>query len=173
MNDRARPQANRTALGVLLAVLAVAILLALWFLLFDRGDDSATGSSNQPLPTPVTIPTSPPADAVVTAPTTVVTVATTEPAVTPTPVPEGFQACTDAQAPVTTTTYIVDTNTTPLNQRSEPAVGSAQSGTFDPGQADLVFAGECVVNLNDSYTWWKIFNGTVDVWVASDFVTPN
>jgi hypothetical protein len=37
----------------------------------------------------------------------------------------------------------------------------------------LVFTGECVVNVADGYTWWKIFNGTEDVWVASAFVTPN
>ena len=69
--------------------------------------------------------------------------------------------------------YIVDTNTAPLNQRYEPSVGGAQAGSFDPGQTGLVFTGECVVNVTDGYTWWKIFNGTEDVWVASAFVTPN
>jgi len=168
MNDRTRPQANRTILGVLLAILAVAVLLALWFLIFDRGDDSASGSSAA-LPTPVTIPT---VSQAVSTPTPVPTTVSA-PVVTPTPVPEGFQACSDAQSPLTTTTYIVDTNTTPLNQRAEPSVAASQAGTFDPGQDDLVFSGECVINVNDQYTWWKIFNGTVDVWVASDFVTPN
>ena len=170
MNDRAKPQANRTMLGVLLAILAVAVLLALWFLIFDRGDSSASGSNgSNALPTPVTIPTS---VQVAVTPTPIPTTETL-PAVTPTPVPEGFEACSEANSPLTTTTYVVDTNTTPLNQRAEPSVASTQSGTFAPGQDDLVFTGECVVNLNDQFTWWKIFNGTADVWVASDFVTPN
>jgi len=113
------------------------------------------------IPTPGTVATA-----------TAVPVATTAPSVTPSPVPEGFQACPDDRKPITTATYVVDTNTTPLNQRTEPAVGSDQAGTFAPGQENLVFSGDCVINTTDQYTWWKIFNGTQDVWVASDFVTP-
>lgn len=175
MNDRARPQANRTMLGVLLALLFVAVLLALWFLIFDSGD--ATSSADPaPRPTPLTIATSTPVpdDSVgITTTDAVEAAPTTAPVATATPVPEGFEACTADTAPLTTATYIVDTNTTPLNQRSEPAVSGTQAGTFDPGQTGLVFTGECVVNIADGYTWWQIFNGTEDVWVASDFVTPN
>jgi hypothetical protein len=36
-----------------------------------------------------------------------------------------------------------------------------------------MFTGECVMNVSDGYTWWKIFNGAEDVWIASAFVTPN
>jgi len=168
MDARQRPQTNRTVLGVLLAILGIAVLLALWFLIFDRGDNSASGP-NAPLPTPLTVATSTPAPQ--QASPTSVAVATSAPVATA--VPEGFEACTDSQAPLTTTTYVVDTNTTPLNQRATPEVVAAQSGTFPAGQDDLVFSGECIVNLTDNYVWWQIFNGTEDVWVASDFVTPN
>lgn len=178
MNDRARPQANRTMLGVLLALLAVAVLLALWFLLFDNGDSSSSTASTSARPTPLTIATSTPVPS-----DTTVGVNTTDtpaepdptaiPAVVATPVPEGFEACTSDAAPLTTSSYIVDTNTTPLNQRDEPSVNGAQAGTFDPGETGLVFTGECVVNVADGYTWWKIFNGSQDVWIASAFVTAN
>ncbi len=175
MNDRARPQTNRTVLGVLLAVLFVAIVLALWFLLFD--DDSTTATSATTAgPTPVTIATSTPEpdDTTVGLSTgDVDETETTAPVATPTPVPEGFEACSAEDAPATTQTYIVDTNTTPLNQRSEPAVTGTLVGTFDPGQTGLAFTGECVVNITDGFTWWKIFNGTEDVWIASGFVTPD
>ncbi len=175
MNDRARPQANRTMLGVLLALLAVAVLLALWFLIFDNGDDTAAGSNQSALPTPVTIPATPTPVGGIGVATTDETAATptTAPVATATPIPEGFEACASTAEPSTTGTYIVDTNTTPLNQRAEPAVSAAQAGTFDPGQTGLSFTGECVVNIGDGYTWWKIFNGTEDVWIASSFVTPN
>ena len=43
MNDRARPQANRTMLGVLLALLFVAVVLALWFLLFGERFEHCVG----------------------------------------------------------------------------------------------------------------------------------
>lgn len=181
MNDRARPQANRTMLGLLLALLFVAVVLALWFLLFDDGDSSSSSASQSALPTPLVIPTSTAAPSSTTdAVDTTVGLNTTgaadaAPTTAPfaTPVPQGFEACTTETAPLTTATYIVDTNTTPLNQRADPAVSGAQTGTFDPGQTGLVFTGECVVNVSDGYTWWKIFNGAEDVWIASAFVTPN
>lgn len=174
MNDRARPQTNRTILGVLLALLFVAVLLALWFLLFDDGDSTNAGSVDTAGPTPVTIPTSTPdpvASGGVVEPTADVQPTTARVEVS-TPIPEGFEACGAERAPLTTTSYVVDTNTTPLNQRAEPAVGAEQSGTFEAGESGLVFTGECVVNIGDGYTWWQIFNGTTDVWVASNFVTP-
>ena len=176
MNDRARPQASRTLLGVLLAVLAIAILVTLWSFVFNNDDDSTASSSDAAAPTPLTIPTTPPTpDASVGVTTTDEASAepTTAPVATATPLPEGFEACTDDASPSTTGSYIVDTNTTPLNQRAEPAVTSDQAGTFDPGQTGLQFTGECVVNITDGYTWWQIFNGTDDVWVASSFVTQN
>lgn len=172
---RTGTQANRTMLGVLLALLLVAVLLALWALL-SRNDDSAADITTT-RPTPVIVPTSTPvpSDAAVGVNTVDEPAATPTsiPVATPTPLPEGLQACTTDRAPLVTATYIVDTNTTPLNQRSEPAVSAPQAGTFDPGQTGLVFTGECVVNVGDGYTWWEIFNGTEDVWVASDFVTIN
>jgi len=173
MNDRARPQANRTILGVLLALLAVAVLLGIGRLIFDRGDSATTNLSTQSaLPTALTIvePTAPPADATAQP---LAIAPTAAPAAAATPVPAGFEACATDALPLTITTYIVDTNTTPLNQRAEPAVTAEQTGTFAPGQDDLVFTGDCVVNVNDGYTWWEIFNGTDDVWVASSFVTAN
>jgi len=172
MNDRTRPQTNRTLLGVLVAMLLVAVLLALWFLLFQ--DDSKTtpvSAGGQALPTPLTISTPTPDPAAT--PTPAPTVAAAAPVVTPSPVPEGFQACDTASAPLTTATYIVDTNTTPLNQRLSPSVDGEPAGKFAAGETGLVFSGECVVNVSDGYTWWRIFNGSEDVWVASDFVTPN
>lgn len=175
MNDRTRPpQANRTILGVLLALLFVAVILALWFLIFDRDGNATAADDDRARPTPLTIATSTPdpTGGAVTAPTAQV-IATAVPDITATPVPEGFTACADADKPLTTSSYIVDTNTTPLNQRAEPSVGAVQAGTFDPGQTGLVFTGDCVVNVADGYTWWQIFNGTADVWVASAFVTPN
>lgn len=171
MGDRTRPQTNRAVLGVLLAFLFIAILLALWSLLF-RGDDSTTasaGNSDLVAPTPLTIATATP----VPPATTPTVTPTTAPVATATSVPEGFEACDEARAPLATATYIVDTNTTPLNQRSEPSVNAPQSGTFDPGQSGLVFDGDCVVNLADGYVWWQINNGTNDVWIASSFVSPN
>ena len=171
MNEPARPQANRTLLGVLLALLFVAVLLALWFLIFDSGDSSASDSGATPKPTPLTIATSTPVpDGTAGAAAAPATPSPT-PLATATAVPEGFEPCPAGAGPSTAITYIVDTNTTPLNQRAEPAVSSAQSGTFAPGQTGLVFTGDCVVNLEDGFTWWEIFNGTEDVWVASEFVT--
>lgn len=168
MQDTKQSQTNRTILGVLLAILAVAILLALYSLMFGNDD----GSSADGMPTPVSIPTS----TVVPAQTqeeAAAPVATAPPQATPTAVPEGFEACSTGQAPVTTGTYRVDTNTTPLNQRAAPDVTSEQAGTFSPGTADLVFTGDCVINSADGYVWWEIFNGTEDVWIASDFVSQN
>jgi len=182
MNDRARPQANRTMLGVLLALLFVAVVLASWFLLFDNGDSSSSATEGTQ-PTPLAIPTSTPVPSVangaddttvgVTTTDSVDAAPTTAPVTTATPVPQGFEVCTTENAPLTAASYIVDTNTTPLNQRANPAVSGAQAGTFDPGQTGLVFTGECVMNVSDGYTWWKIFNGAEDVWIASAFVTPN
>lgn len=174
MNDRGRPQANRTILGVLLALLFVAIVLALWFLLFDDRDSTASSAnSSGAMPTPLTIATVAPTPAGQTVEPAPVEEPTATPIATATAVPAGFEACATARLPTTTSTYVVDTNTTPLNQRVEPAVSASQAGTFAPGQDDLVFTGNCVVNITDGYTWWEIFNGTDDVWVASDFVTPN
>lgn len=183
MNDRARPQANRTMLGVLLALLFVAVVLALWFLLFDGGDSSSSSATEGTQPTPLAIPTSTSVPSVgtgaddttvgVTTTGSVDAAPTTAPIATATAVPQGFEACTTETSPLTTATYIVDTNTTPLNQRADPAVGGAQAGTFDPGQTGLAFTGECVVNVADGYIWWKIFNGAEDVWIASAFVTQN
>jgi len=174
MNDRTRPQANRTILGILLAMLFVAIVLALWFLLFDRdGSASSAAGDDRAGPTPLTIATSTPdplGSSAGTAPTAA-PLPTSTPAIPPTAVPEGFTACADGDKPLVTSSYIVDTNTTPLNQRSEPAVSADQVGTFDPAQTGLVFTGDCVVNVTDGFTWWEIFNGTTDVWIASDFVT--
>lgn len=170
MGDRLRPQANRTVLGLLLALLFVAVLLALWFLIFD-GDDTASDTTVQrDVPTALPIPTST-SGPVISQPAE--PAPTPTPAVTPTPIPAGFEACAADRMPLTTTNYIVDTNTVPLNQRSAPAVGADLVGTFDPAQANLVFTGDCVKNVEDGYTWWKIFNGNQDVWIASDFVTPN
>ena len=183
MNDRPRPQANRTMLGVLLALLFVAVVLALWFLLFDNGDSSSSSAPEGTQPTPLAIPTSTPVPSVaISADDTTVGITTTDsvnaapttaPVATATPVPQGFEVCTTETAPLTAATYIVDTNTTPLNQRASPAVSGTQAGTFDPGQTGLMFTGECVMNVSDGYTWWKIFNGAEDVWIASAFVTPN
>lgn len=172
--ERTRPQANRTMLGVLLALLFVAVILALWFLLFDGGDSESAADGAEAGPTPLTIATATPQpdESSVGLSTTDEDVA--QPTATPaaTPLPEDLEACSPDAAPQTTATYIVDTNTTPLNQRTEPAVSGTQAGTFDPGQTGLVFTGECVVNTADGYTWWKIFNGSEDVWIASRFVTP-
>ena len=174
-----RPQGNRTILGALVVLLIVAVLLALWFLVID--DDSGDGSGDEVAaagPTPLPIPSSTPSpeisvettgdDAEETAP---LAEATPEPTAIPTPVPEGFEACGADIAPSATASYIVDTTSTPLNQRAEPDVTSELAGTFDPGQTGLVFTGECLVNLNDQYVWWEINNGTTNVWVASDFVS--
>jgi hypothetical protein len=183
MNDRARPQANRTMLGVLLALLFVAVVLALWFLLFDNGDSASSSAPEGTQPTPLAIPTSTPVPSVaigaddttvgITTTDSVNAAPTTAPVATATPVPQGFEVCTTETAPLTAATYIVDTNTTPLNQRASPDVSGTQAGTFDPGQTGLMFTGECVMNVSDGYTWWKIFNGAEDVWIASAFVTPN
>lgn len=165
-DDRSRPQTNRTVLGILLALLGIAVLLAVWALIFNNGDSGAFGSNAQPTPTALTVPTPAP---------TVAPTATPIPApsVAPTTLPTGFEACGTAQSPSTTGTYVVDTNTTPLNQRAEPSVSGELAGTFRPGRDDLTFTGECVVNVDDGYTWWKINNGTADVWIASTFVSPN
>jgi len=167
-DDRGRPQANRTVLGILLALLGVAVLLALWALIFNNGGSGGSASGALPTPTAVTLPT--PGPTVNEAPTAV---PTTAPAVTPTVLPTGFEACGVDREPSVTSTYIVDTNTTPLNQRSEPSVDGDLAGTFAPAQSGLSFTGECVVNVADGYTWWKINNGSADVWIASTFVSPN
>lgn len=168
MDSRPRPQRSRVVLGVLLAFLLIAVLLALWALLFGGNDSTDLASGQAPSPTPLTIATATPLPAA--SPTPVPTVT---PSATTTPIPEGLQACADDNLPLTTATYVVDTNTTPLNQRTEPSIDANREGAFDAGQKGLVFTGECVVNVVDGYTWWKIFNGTRDVWVASDFVTVN
>jgi hypothetical protein len=159
-------------LGVLLALLGVAVLLALWFLLFagDDANDSAAELSTA-APTAIALPTMT-AIAITDDGSAAAPATTTVPLTTPTPVPEGFEACAPDRLPSTTGTYVVDTNTTPLNQRSEPAVGAELAGTFAPGQTGLSFTGNCVVNLGDGYVWWEIDNGTENVWIASDFVTP-
>ena len=167
MSDSGRPPRSRAVLGALIALLAVAVLLALWALIFNQGDSTASADEGpEALPTPITLATSTPVPAAtpIVSPT---------PAVAPTPLATGLQSCADENLPLTTTTYTVDTNTTPLNQRVEPSVEAEQIGSFDAGQASLVFTGECVVNATDGFTWWQIFNGTNDVWVASDFVTVN
>lgn len=179
-----RPQRNRTILGVLIVLLVIAVLLALWFLVIDDDDSSGPGDDSALAgPTPVTIPTSTPTPVAVDTgpvaaddapagtdalPTPLPTVATT-----PTPVPEGFEACGPDRAPSATSTYIVDTSTTPLNQRVGPGVDNELAGSFDPGTTGLVFTGECLVNLGDGYVWWQIETETASVWVASEFVTPN
>lgn len=174
--ERPRPQANRTMLGVLMALLFVAVLLAVWFLLFDGDDSESADDGAEVGPTPLTIATATPQpdDSSVGLSTTDEDGAapTTEAVATATTLPADLEACASDAAPQTTATYIVDTNTTPLNQRTEPAVSGSQAGTFDPGQTGLVFTGECVVNTADGYVWWKIFNGSEDVWIASQFVTP-
>ena len=162
-------QVNRTMLGLLLVLLGVAVVLALWFLIFDGDDDS--DSALDALPTAVPLPTSTPLPAA-NVPADDPVAPTTAPVATATPVPDGFDPCAGDQAPLTTATYIVDTLDTPLNQRVDPAVTAEQVGTFDPGQTGLAFSGDCLVNLTDGYVWWEINNGTTDVWVASDFVTP-
>ena len=172
--DGSGPSASRTTLGALLAVVVVAVLLALWFLVFDGDDDTSSASggdttTSTAAPTPLPIPTSTPTP-VAAAPDE--PEPTPEPTTAPTPVPEGFEACGDERAPLLTSTYIVDTVSTPLNQRAEPSVDGELLGSFDPGETGLTFNGECIVNLADGYTWWQIDNGTADVWVASIFVTP-
>jgi hypothetical protein len=155
-------------------VVVIAVVLALWFLVFDGDDDggvasnqdsTAAGAVPTPLPIPTSTPTPAPAAPDEPAPTP-------EPTAVPTPVPDGFEACGDDRAPLLTSTYIVDTVTTPLNQRSEPSVDGELVGSFDPGETGLTFNGECIVNLADGYTWWQIDNGTEDVWIASSFVSP-
>lgn len=168
------PKASRTTLGALVVVLVVAVLFALWFLVFsgDGGDDDvATDDESTPaaVPTPLPIPTSTPTPAALepTEPAP-----TAEPTPEPTSLPDGFDACDDDRAPLLSSTYIVDTVTTPLNQRADPSVDGALVGSFDPGQTGLTFNGQCVVNLTDGYVWWQIDNGSEDVWIASSFVTP-
>lgn len=173
-NDTGRAQPSRTVLGALLAVLVVAVLLALWFLIVGGDDDDVASADDDAVevavgvPTALPIPTSTPTPAVVADEP----VPTPEPTAIPTPVPEGFEACGDERAPLLTSTYIVDTLSTPLNQRAEPSVDGDLVGSFDPGATGLTFNGECVVNLADGYVWWQIDNGSADVWIASSFVTP-
>ena len=47
-------------LGVLLALLFVAVLLALWFLIVDNGESSSSSANQSGQPTPLVIPTSTP-----------------------------------------------------------------------------------------------------------------
>lgn len=177
-SERQRPQANRTVLGVLVVLLGIAVLLALWFLVIDDdGDGSGDAGVVTAGPTPIAVPSSTPTpipDAVVATTggdDSLEAEATPAPTTVPTTVPVGFEACAPATAPSATATYIVDTTTTPLNQRILPSVASELAGSFDPGQTGLVFTGQCLVNLEDEYTWWEINNGSADVWVASDFVS--
>lgn len=173
LEGRTRPQTQRTLLGVLLALLLVAVVLAIWFLLFDNDGPTASDPEADPGPTPLVVATSTPSpDDTIGLDTTGEVEPTAAPVATATSLPEGLQPCSDADAPNPATTYIVDTNTTPLNQRTEPSVDGEQVGAFDPAETGLVFTGECVVNAADGYTWWRIFNGTDDVWIASSFVTP-
>lgn len=167
--DTGRPQLSRTVLGALLALLALAVVLALWFVLTGDDGESADGDTQLAtgVPTALPIPTSTPTPVVSTEPTP-----TPAPTAEPTPLPDGFEACGDSRAPLLSATYIVDTVTTPLNQRSEPSVDGELVGSFDPGETGLTFNGECIVNLADGYVWWQIDNGTEPVWVASSFVTP-
>lgn len=157
---------SRGVLGALVVVLAAAVVLALWYLL-TRGDDGTEVATTPEAPR-IVIPTSTPVPTAVVGPTVEPT-----PSPVPTPVPAGFEACGSERAPLVTATYIVDTLSTPLNQRAEPKVDGELLGTFAPSQSGLVFTGECLVNLADGYVWWKIHNGSQEVWVASDFVTPN
>ena len=171
-NERER-QLSRTVLGVLVSLVFVAVALALWFLVFDRDDSTATGglTTSASAPTPLALPTVTPLPVLVdsVAPPAA---GTTTPLVTPTALPAGLESCSPDRAPSSAATYVVNTGTTPLNQRAEPAVSATLSGTFDPGKTGLIFTGGCVVNSADGYVWWQIFNGTTDVWVASDFVSP-
>jgi len=160
------PAMSRTVLGALLALLMLAILLAVWFLLFGGDNDETATSLSTTAPTAIPIPTStpvPPAAAATAA----------EPTAVATSVPSGFEACSADRAPLVTATYIVDTIETPLNQRSEPSINGDLVGSFEAGSTGLSFTGECLVNITDGFVWWQINNGEVDVWVASDFVTPN
>ena len=170
-DEPGRPALSRTVLGVLLALLILAVLITLWALLTGGDDevaDDEVAVATAAVPTALPIPTSTPAPEVVPEETVPPT-----PTAIPTPVPEGFEACGDDRAPLLSATYIVDTLSTPLNQRSEPAVDGELMGTFAPAQSGLVFTGDCVVNLGDGYVWWEINNGSADVWIASRFVTPN
>lgn len=160
------PAVSRTVLGALLALLAIAVVLAMWFLLFGSDGDDTSTSLATAAPTALPIPTSTPVP-----PAAAPTVA--EPTAAPTAVPSGFEACTGDRAPLVTATYIVDTIETPLNQRNEPSVNGDLVGTFAAGSTGLTFTGDCLVNVTDGYVWWQINNGDQDVWVASDFVTPN
>lgn len=160
------PAVSRTVLGALLALLMLAILLAVWFLLFGGDDDKTATSLSTTAPTAIPIPSSTPVPPAAAA-------TAVEPTAVATPVPSGFEACSTDRAPLVTATYIVDTIETPLNQRSEPSINGDLVGSFEAGSTGLSFTGECLVNITDGFVWWQINNGAVDVWVASDFVTPN
>ncbi|MEM7093174.1 MAG: hypothetical protein AAF567_09245 [Actinomycetota bacterium] len=165
-----RPATSRTVLGALLALLILAVVLALWAIITRDDDPVAEQTSTTPevsVPTALPIPTSTPAPAA-DEPTAVPV-----PTATPTPVPEGFEACGEDRAPLLSATYIVDTISTPLNQRSEPSVDGELVGAFDPGQTGLSFNGDCVVNLADGFVWWQIDTANGPVWVASSFVTAS
>lgn len=174
-SDRQRPQMNRTVLGALIVLLLFAVVLSIWALLFRDDDDANSGDSTVASagPTPVPVPTSTPTpvpDAVLGT----VGEGTQPPAgptLIPTTVPVGFEACDPSESPSATASYIVDTSTTPLNQRVSPSVSAELAGSFEPGKTGLVFTGDCLVNLEDELVWWQINNGTADVWVASKFVT--
>lgn len=162
---------SRSVLGALLILLVVAVLIALWAIV-TGGDDDLASNGDQvvtTVPTALPIPTSTPLPIIENAATT----PTPVPTAAPTPVPDGFEACGDSRSPIRSATYIVDTNTAPLNQRDLPSVDGNLVGAFDPGQSGLVFNGECIVNLADGYVWWQIDNGTDNVWIASSFVTAN
>lgn len=161
--ERSRGQNSRLLLGLLMLVLAAAVILALWFLLVDGDDD---GASQAAVPTPLTIPTSAPAPTAIPTPTT-------GPEPTVTPVPDGFEACGDTRAPRVGQSYLVNTNTTPLNQRTEPSINGELVGSYPPATTGLKFTGNCLVNVADGYVWWQINTDTTTVWVASDFLSPS
>lgn len=161
--QRSGMQNSRLLLGLLMLMLAAAVMLALWFLLVDDDGDSNGQAAS---PTPLTIPTSAPAPTAIPTPTT-------GPDPTPTAVPEGFEACGDSRAPIVGQSYLVNTNTTPLNQRTEPSVSGELVGSYPPATSGLKFTGDCLVNIADGYVWWQINTATTTVWVASDFLSPN
>jgi len=161
--ERARGMNSRLVLGLLMLILAAAVVLALWFLISDGGDDE---SSQAAVPTPLTIPTAQPEPTAIPTPTT-------GPEPTPTAVPAGFEACGDERSPIVGQSYLVNTNTTPLNQRTEPSIDGELVGSYPPATSGLKFTGDCLVNIADGYVWWQINTDTTTVWVASDFLSPN
>ncbi len=181
--------ANRSVLGVLVVLLAVAVMLALWFLLVDSDDNGATELSN-PAPTPVDIPlsTAVAADVVESTP---IADQVSDPApvggqedqaeqnqpeattAVPTPLPDGLTYCEVADLPVTTTSYKVDTNSAALKHRAEPSAQSPQLGESSRATTGLRATGDCAVNTSDGFTWWQLTIDGNTVWVASEFLSPS